>query len=140
MMSAALSRDLRERIVTAYQAGGVSYRMVAERFGVSHGVVHKLVQQQRAEGSLAPHTDRCGRKRAVAGQTQEDLQRHLREQPDATLEERRDALGLTCSLKTIWESARRLNARFKKSPTGRPSKTGPMWPEPVATGTRRSRE
>ena len=139
-MSAALSKDLRERIVAAYQAGGVSYRMVAERFGVSHGVVHKLVQQQREEGSLAPHTDRCGRKPAVAGQTQEDLQRHLREQPDATLEERRDALGLMCSLKTIWESARRLNARFKKSPIERPSKTGATWPEPGSTGRHRSRK
>ena len=44
-MPATLSKDLRERIVEAHQAGGDSHRMVAERFGAFHGVVHKLVQQ-----------------------------------------------------------------------------------------------
>lgn len=138
-MSEALSMDLRERIVAAYSAGEGSCRLIAERFGVSHGVVSKLVCQQREEGSLRPHTDRYGRKRAVSGETEKSLQRHIREHPDATLEERRDALGLTCSLKTVWESVRRLNARFKKSRNERPNKTGQTFPAHAATGIPHSR-
>jgi transposase len=131
--------DLRERIVDAYQKGDGSCRVIGKRFGVSHGVVSKLVRQQRAEGSLKPHTDRCGRKRAVTGSTEQALRKHLREQPDATLEERRDALGLTCSVKTMWESVRRLHARFKKSHRGPRNRTAETLPVLAVTGKPRSR-
>ncbi|MCA9095172.1 MAG: hypothetical protein KDA68_16915 [Planctomycetaceae bacterium] len=43
----ALSMDLRERIVAAYQAGEGSHRVLAERFAVSKAVVGKLVRQIR---------------------------------------------------------------------------------------------
>lgn len=125
-MSEALSMDLRKRIVAAYDAGSVSCRAVARRFGVSHGVVGKLVCQYREQGTLKPQTDRCGRKRAVSGEIETALEEHIREHPDATLQERREALGLTCSLKTVWESVRRLNARFKKSRNAPPNRTAPM--------------
>ena len=64
-MSASLPLDLRERIVGAYEASGVTCRAVAERFGVSHGVFSKLVRQHHCEESLQPHTNRCGRKRSI---------------------------------------------------------------------------
>lgn len=135
----ALSMDLRERIVAAYQKGDASCRAVGSRFGVSSAVVSKLVRQQRAEGSLKPHTDRCGRKRAVSGATEEALREDLCERPDATLAERRDALGLACSVKTVWMSIRRLHARFKKSPRVPRNRIAATWHEPVRTGRRRSR-
>ena len=135
-MTAALSRDLRERIVAAYEAGGVRYADVAERFQVSPGVVGKLVRQQRREGTLAPHTDRCGRKPAIRDRSEAALKQHVREHPDATLAERRRALGLCCSLKTVWMTLRRLGGRFKKSRGGRPSRTAPTWPAPGRTGGR----
>jgi transposase len=46
-----LSRDLRERLVAA----GATQRQVAERFGVSQWVVHKLCKQQRELGHLQTH-------------------------------------------------------------------------------------
>lgn len=126
-MSQALSMDLRERIVATYNAGGVTYGQVAKQFRVSESVVGKLVRQQRKEGSLMPHHG-GGRKRAVSGETEEALIRHLREHPDATLAERRDALGLKCAMKTVWLSIKRVGGRFKKSPAGlraRSSRRGP---------------
>ena len=42
---------------------------------------------------LKPHYDRCGRKRAITGKTEKALEKSLRECPDATLQERKDALG-----------------------------------------------
>ena len=125
-MAASLSMDLRERIVSAYEAGDVSYRDVAKRFDVSRSTVGKLVRQFRTEKSLTPHTDRCGRKPCISGEDKDALEEHVRAYPDATLEERRVALGLNCTVKTVWLSIRRLKARFKKSHSEQQNKTARM--------------
>ena len=138
-MAASLSMDLRERIVSAYEAGDVSYRDVARRFGVSRSTVGKLVHQFRTEKSLKPHTYRCGRRRSIRGQAEEDLENHVRTHPDATLQERRDALGLDCSVKTVWCAVKRLKARFKKSLSGRRNRTAKMLPCSDRSGLRASR-
>ena len=132
---ASLSMGLRERIVGAYAEGGVSHAAVGRRYGVSASLVGKLVRQQRDEGSLEPRTYRRGRKRSVAGETEEALRQHLRRPPDATLEERREALGLSCALKTVWLSVRRLKGRFKNSPTAPPNRTARTSPGPAGTGS-----
>ena len=49
---AAYSLDLRERIVAAYDAGGVSRAAVAARFAVSVGFVKKLLAQRRRAGHV----------------------------------------------------------------------------------------
>ena len=54
----ALSLDLRERIVEAYEAGEGSYEAIAERFSVGPTVVGKLVHQKRDLGTLAPQVHR----------------------------------------------------------------------------------
>ena len=97
-------------------------RAVGARFGVAASTVGKLVRQWRTEKLLKPHYDRCGRKRAITGKTEKALEKSLRECPDATLQERKDALGLTCSVKTVWVSLKRLKARFKKNRSGRQSR------------------
>jgi len=75
----------------------------------------KLVQQARTANCLKPRYDRCGRKRSITGKAEKDLERHIREYPDATLQERKDALELACTVKTVWLSMQRLKARLKKS-------------------------
>ena len=134
-MPASLSMDLRERIVAAYEQEGASCRVVATRFGVSPGTVSKLARQSRTEGSLKPRYERCGRKRSITGKTEEALKKHVREYPDATLQERKDALGLTCTIKTVWRSLKRLNARFKKSHSERPSRIGKTSLSNARTGS-----
>ena len=111
----ALSLDLRERIVAAYEAGGESFSSVGRRFSVSRHVVSKLVRQKEELGTLEPQVHKRGRKPAVSGEKQEQLLRHLAEHPDATVVERIDALGLDCSEKTGWQTLRKLGWRFKKS-------------------------
>ena len=116
-----LSIDLRERIVAAYRNQEGSYRVLAARFSVSRAVVGKLVRQQREQGTLQTQVHRRGRKPAISGQMLARL-RHSCEHPDATLAERIEALGLDCSVKTMWKTLRRLGWRFKKSRRGPPSK------------------
>ncbi len=109
-----LSMDLRKRIVAAYEARGVSYRKVSARFDVSHKLVRKLVLQLRETGSLEPLTHRRGRKPAVDDKLEKKLRKHLNEHPDATLQERIDALGLNCTVKTMCKTLQRMGWRYKK--------------------------
>ncbi|MEM7627783.1 MAG: hypothetical protein AAF333_19490 [Planctomycetota bacterium] len=120
-----LSLDLRERIVAAYEAGGVSLAAVGRRFSVSGKVVSKLVRQKKELGTLAPQVHKRGRKPAITGEKKKALLRHLQEHPDATVVERIEALKLDCVEKTAWQTLRAMGWRFKKSPHARPSKTGP---------------
>lgn len=119
----ALSMDLRERIVAVYLNKEGSHVVLAKRFRVSPCTVGKLVRQLRERGTLEPQVHLRGRKPAVRGEKEEELRQHLQEHPDATLQERIDALGLKCSQKTMWMTLRRLGWRFKKKHRERPSKT-----------------
>lgn len=110
----ALSMDLRQRIVMAYLNEEGSYAELAERFSVSKALVGKLVRQQRNSGTLEAQVHRRGRKAAIRGEKQEELRRHLREHPDATLRERIEALGLSCTINTMWKTLRKMGWRFKK--------------------------
>src|SRR3954469_13017754 len=53
MMTAALSQDLRERIVHAVEDGS-TIRQAARRFAVSASAAIKLMQRARRTGSTAP--------------------------------------------------------------------------------------
>ena len=118
-----ISRDLRERIVAAYEAGEGSYRVLAERFVVSKAVVGKFVRQQRRLGTLEPQVHLRGRKRTITGEQEQLLRQHIDDKPDATLQERIDELSVDCCINTMWTSMKRLGCSFKKVDAG--SRTGP---------------
>ena len=110
-----LSQDLRQRIVTAYEAGEGTYLVLSKRFAVSESVVGKLVRQYRELGTLETQMHRRGRKPAVTDEIESALLKHLEQHPDATVLERRDALGLNCTEKTLWQTLRKLGWRYKKT-------------------------
>ena len=110
-----LSQDLRDRIVAAYEGGEGSYEVIAARFKVGPTVVGKLVRQKRDLGTLQPQVHRRGRKPAVSEEKKTALREHLEGHPDATVLERREALGLKCTEKTLWQTLRKMGWRFKKS-------------------------
>ena len=122
----ALSMDLRVRIFEARQ-GGETTAEVAERFAVSPAFVRRLMQRHRETGSLAPRTARRGPPPRLAGRAA-DLRRLTAEHPDLTPAEVRDRLGVVASPLTVWRMLRRLGLTFKKSPSGRPSRTARTWP------------
>lgn len=111
----SLSMDLRRRVVAAYRNKEGSYEVLAARFAVSRAVVGKLVRQERELGTLEPQVHLRGRKPAIRGEKEAELLRHLKDHPDATLRERIEALGLDCTVKTMWQTVRRLKWRYKKS-------------------------
>lgn len=129
-----LSMDLRRRIVEAYGNGEGSHEEIGERFAVSRAVVGKLTLQFRRLGTLEPQTHLRGRKPAISGEKEQALRQHVEEHPDATLKERRDALELDCTVKTVWQTLRRLGLRYKKSRRGPPSRIDPMSRGGAKTG------
>ena len=133
-----LSTDLRQRIVAAYENGEGSHEVLARRFSVSRAVVGKLVRQHRELGTLQPQVHRRGRKPAIRGETEERLRKHLAEHPDATLNERIEALGLDCVTNTMWTTLRRWGWRYKKSRHAPPNKTARTLPssEPIGRPVR----
>ena len=118
----AISQDLRDRVLNAYDVEKQSRKRVCERFKVSYSWMGKLLQRRRETGSTAakPHTgnkpvaadpDRAGRQAAVT----ELIDR----QPDATLSELRDRLNqqqaMDLSRSTVSRTVQQVDRPLKKS-------------------------
>lgn len=136
-MGRPLSMDLRERLLSAFEAG-LSRRAVALRFDVSASCVVKLVQHHRRTGSLQPQTPT--RRKPYALAAHEALVRALvAAQPDRTLDELQAALvaeGVVVSRSSVDRYLKALKLTRKKSRSGPPSKVGPMLPRPGKLGAK----
>lgn len=117
-----ISMDLRQRIVDAYDKGDTTRQKVAECFGVSLAFVKKLLSRRKRFGTIASFQDRVGRKRAIPPEGQNALREHIDKHPGATLAELRSALGLACSLVTIFNTLRRMKLTYKKKRSGPPNR------------------
>lgn len=114
------SLDLRERVLADCDAGQPT-KPVAEKYGVSRTWVRSLKQRRRETGSITPRKP-TGRPRKI---DRDQLRRLVDADPDATLVELRDRLGVTCAPSSIWMALAALGLSFKKKRSARPSKTGP---------------
>lgn len=114
----AYSLDLRERVMKAYDQGHWKVWQLAERFQVGAWWVHKIKRQRREEGSLAPRKGKVGQPRSLQGGEITRLERYVGRHPDATLEEIRQKLQITCSAVTVHNTLRRLGYRYKKNAAG----------------------
>src|SRR5258705_2514963 len=91
-MASAYSQDLRDRVLAGGDRG-VPTKKVAEVFDVSPAWVRRLKQRRRETGETSP--------RPMGGATvikidMTRLAELVREQPDATLKELRERLGIQC--------------------------------------------
>lgn len=110
----AYSQDLRKRIVDTVQRGEGSLRQIARRFLVSVSFVTRLLQRHRSTGALEPRPHGGGNPAVLGPQDLDQLRELVRRQPDATLEELRQRLGVSCSLMTISRALRKLGLPRKK--------------------------
>ena len=108
------SLDLRERVAAAVEHREGSWRAIARRFRVSLSFVTRLVQRRRQTGDLAPKPHGGGRSPALDEDARQRLRQLLQEQPDATLAELKQRLGLACSLVAIWRTLRQMRITRKK--------------------------
>ena len=113
---APFSRDLRLRLVKAYEEGA-SARQVAERFEVSPSAVVKLTQRVRATGSIEP-TRIGGYRKPLLADHATSLRDLVATWKGITLAELQHEIvergGPKVSLQTVWSMLRRLGLTHKK--------------------------
>jgi transposase len=110
----AYSNDLRERIVAAVERGEHSIRQIARLFCVSVSCIVRLLQRKRRTGSVQPKPHAGVPPRKLDAAAEARLLDLVAAQPDATLAELRDRLGICCSLMTIARALRRHHITRKK--------------------------
>src|SRR3954469_21283245 len=110
----AISEDLRKRILETIQRGDGSLRQIARRFLVSVSFITRLLQLHRSTGSLQPKPHGGGNPAVLSPEDLQQLRELVQKQPDATLEELRQRLGVSCSLMTISRALRKLGLPRKK--------------------------
>ena len=118
-MAAPFSRDLRERVLAAYDRGERT-KPIAKMFGVSPAWARRLKQTRRETGRTDPLP--------MGGATvvkidMARLAELVQEQPDATLRELRERLGNVCSESAVCMALQRLGLSYKKRRSTRPSRT-----------------
>jgi transposase len=118
------SMDLRQRVIGACDAGGKT-KAVAKTFGVSPAWVRRLKQHRRERGDIVPRTGGGSRGRKI---DRDRLAALVKEQPDATLVELRDRLGVDVTPWAVGKALRQLGLTYKKSRSAPPSKTAPTSP------------
>src|SRR5437764_10172330 len=108
------SQDLRQRVLDTVRRREGSLRQIARRFLVSVSFVTRLLRTHRDTGALAPKPQGGGNSAVLTPEDLERLRALIRQQPDATLEEGRQRLGVSCSTMTIARALSRLGRPRKK--------------------------
>ena len=130
-MGAAYSQDLRDRVVRASQRG-MTTAEIARVFDVSPAWVRRVKQRLRDSGEASPRKVGSPGVRKI---DRERLAELVREQPDATLKELRERLGIQCGESTICTVLKKLGLSFKKRRSMRPSRTGRTSRSDARTGS-----
>src|SRR4051794_302003 len=108
------SQDLRQRVLDTVRRREGSLRQIARRFLVSVSFVTRLLRTHRDTGALQPKPHGGGNPAVLTPEDLERLRELIRQQPDATLQECRQRLGLSCSTMTISRALSRLGLPRKK--------------------------
>ena len=110
--------DLRERVIADCDAG-LGTKATASKYRVSPAWVRRLKQHRRERGDIAPRTGGGSRGRKI---DRDRLAELAKQQPDATLVELRDRLGVAVTAWAVGKALRELGLTYKKSRPARPSR------------------
>ena len=129
-MAVTYSQDLRDRVLAAYQRG-MTTQQIASNFQISKAWARRVKQVWQETGRRTP-LPRGGVTFIKIDLVQ--LAQLVHEQPDATLRELRDRLGIECSEAAICMALKRLQLTFKKRRSMQASRIGRMLPSVVSSG------
>ena len=116
------SGEVRQRAIEAYEAGRGTQAQVARLYGIDISTFQRWLQRYRQSGRAGP-LPRGHNPAALDKAQMQQLDRLVRQTPDATLEQLRDALGVSCSLVAIHNALKRLDYRYKKNAAGQRTRT-----------------
>jgi transposase len=117
--------DLRERMGAAIDRGEHSLRPIAHLFSVDLSFLVPLLQRRRATGSVQPQPHAGGPPPKLDAAAVRRRLALVRKQPDATLTELRDRLGIPCPIATIARVLRRHGITRKKKTRHAQERDGP---------------
>lgn len=118
---ATLSQDLRERIVAAYDREEGTRQQIADRYNVSLAMVKKLLQQRKKTGDIGNRHRFSGRKPKITASHKGALRRLVRDKPDMTLAELRDAIEVDCTPQAVFYVLKDMGLTLKKRRCSPPS-------------------
>lgn len=123
-MPKPLSGDLRKRIIEAKLRGDTEDKIAAEK-AVNKSTVTKLWSLYRKTGSYEARPNPNGRKPALSAEQLVQIARAIDEQPDVTLRELTDRLGLPVCVSALCRTVNnKLGYRFKKNSARSRTKQG----------------
>jgi transposase len=123
-MATTYSQYVRDRVLAAYD-NGMRTGQIVKTFAVSPAWARRVKQCRRETGRTTALP------RGGATIIKIDMQRLaelVHEQPDATMLELRDRLGVECTESAICLALKRLDLTFKKRQSMRPSRIDPTSP------------
>src|SRR5256885_13328068 len=109
-MGAAYSQDLRDRVLAA-RDDGMTTKRVAVLFRVSSSWVRRVMQRRREHGQRSPRP-RGGA--TVIKIDLDQLRQLAQQQPDATVRQLHERLGIKCSESAVGQALRPDRLRFYK--------------------------
>lgn len=120
-MAAAISLDLRRRVLADCLAGH-TFAAIARKYAVSAEWVRLFYRRFQQTGEVAARSH-ATKRQPFHVRHEVALRAAVAEAPDRTLAGLRTHLGLEVSLATLWAALHALKISFKKSASGRPSRT-----------------
>ena len=126
---AALSRDLRTRIIATWEKGELTWDQIAEKFIVGRATVDRLIRLYRETKGVTPRPHGGGTPAKISDEKLHVMGKILEAHPDATLEElaamyskrAKVSVGPMC----VYRAAKKLGFTRKKRVWSPPSATGP---------------
>jgi transposase len=126
-MATSASKDLRKRVVAAYQAGRGTYAEIANLFSIGEASVSRWLRRFRETRDLSPSPHGGGMKPRIPPEQQPVLEALVAEKPDRTVQELRDEWqrrhGVDLSRSAMQRALLRAGFRWKKNAFVRRSKT-----------------
>lgn len=127
----AYSKEMRRDVLAACDAGEGT-KAVALRFDVSESWVRRVKQERREQGKTAPCTTR--RRIPKWRRYRERIEQYVKEYPDATLQEIKEATEFDLSLATLCGALRRMKLTLKKKSCSRPNAIDRTSPSVAKSG------
>ncbi len=109
--------QVRQRAINAYINGEGTQALVAKLYGVDLSTFQRWLQRYRKTGRAAP-LPRGHNPPALDDAQMQQLNTLVQQTSDATLEQLRDTMGLSCSIVAVHNALKRLGYRYKKNATG----------------------
>lgn len=131
---------VREAIVRAWHQERLTYAEIASLLGVGEATVSRVLRLHRERASVAPRPHGGGNRSPIRGEVATTLERLVRELPDATLDELKDALmrsvDVTTSRAAVLRALQRLGYSRKKRPSRHSKETHPSGARIAARSVR----